>query len=45
MLSFIKNLIKKIEEENNKTFGAGKLDCCDLNKSKKTMAKVVNKDK
>jgi hypothetical protein len=32
MIKFLKNLIKKIEEENNKSFGNGKLDCCGLNK-------------
>lgn len=31
--SYFKNFFKKIAEENNKSFGNGKLDCCDLNKS------------
>jgi len=33
MKIFFKNLIKKIADQNNKSFGNGKLDCCDLNKS------------
>lgn len=37
MLNFIKEYfkksIKKMAEENEKSFGNGKLDCCDLNKS------------
>ena len=32
MLKFLKNFLKKIEEQNNESFGKGKLDCCDLNK-------------
>ncbi|UZQ48905.1 LDCC motif putative metal-binding protein [Clostridium kluyveri] len=45
MFKFLKKLIKKIEEENNKTFGAGKLDCCDLNKTTNISNKGVNKNK
>lgn len=33
MKNFFKNLIKKIADQNSKSFGNGKLDCCDLNKS------------
>lgn len=37
MLNFIKEYfkksVKKMAEENDKTFGNGKLDCCDLNKT------------
>lgn len=39
MLKFIKNFLKKIEEQNNKTFGKSKLDCCDLNKKNNTSKK------
>ena len=34
MLKFLKNFLKKIEEQNNESFGKGKLDCCELNKKK-----------
>lgn len=33
MKKFLKNFLKKIEEQNTKSLGGGKLDCCDLNKS------------
>lgn len=45
MIKFLKNLIKKIEEENNKSFGSGKLDCCDMNKLSNTNKKTINKNK
>lgn len=32
MLKFIEKFLKKIEDQNKKSFGEGKLDCCDLNK-------------
>lgn len=32
MIKFLKNFLKKIEDQNNESFGTGKLDCCDLNK-------------
>ncbi|WP_096635787.1 LDCC motif putative metal-binding protein [Clostridium cochlearium] len=44
MKNFLKNFIKKIAEQNDKTFGSGKLDCCDINKSNNTK-KVDNKNK
>lgn len=30
----LKKLINKIGEENNKSFGNKRMDCCDLNKKK-----------
>ncbi|MDF2678091.1 MAG: hypothetical protein K0Q97_2428 [Bacillota bacterium] len=33
MFKFIENFIKKLGEENDKSFGNGKLDCCGLNKT------------
>jgi hypothetical protein len=45
MLKFLKNLIKKIEEENNKSFGNGRLDCCGLNKPSNVAKKPENKNK
>lgn len=33
MKKWFNNFIKKIAEENSKTLGKGKLDCCGLNKS------------
>jgi len=41
MFKFIENFLKKIEEENNKSFGNGKLNCCDLNKGKSTVKNTV----
>lgn len=43
MLKFLKKLIKKIEEENNKAFGSGKLDCCGLNKPSNSNKKNTDK--
>ena len=34
MFKFIKKFLDKLTEENEKSFGSGRLDCCDLNKSK-----------
>jgi hypothetical protein len=49
MLNFIKDYfkksIKKMAEENEKSFGNGKLDCCDLNKSNNTAKKANTKNK
>jgi hypothetical protein len=45
MIKFLKNLINKIEKENSKSFGAGRLDCCDLNKSNNSKRKTVNMNK
>lgn len=33
MFKFIEKFIKKLSEENEKSFGNGKLDCCELNKT------------
>lgn len=44
MKKLFKNFIKKIAEENDKSFGNGKLDCCDLNKSNNTSKKVEAKN-
>lgn len=32
MLKFIKNFLKRLEDANSKSFGDGKLDCCNVNK-------------
>jgi copper chaperone CopZ len=32
---FFSRLLKKIEDSNQDTFGAGKIDCCDLEKKEK----------
>ena len=40
MKNFFKNFLKKIADENKKSFGTKKLDCCDLNKSKGTTQKT-----
>ncbi|MDS1004157.1 hypothetical protein EXM63_10135 [Clostridium botulinum] len=42
MIKFLKKFLKKLEQENSKSFGTNKLDCCDLNKNNK---KVANKNK
>lgn len=36
MKKFLEKFIKKIADQNEKSFGSGKLDCCDLNKSNNT---------
>jgi len=43
MFKFIENFIKKLGEENAKTFGTGKLDCCNLNKPKDTNVQNIKK--
>lgn len=49
MLNAIKNYfkksIKKMAEENSKTFGNGKMDCCDLNKASNAVKKQNNSGK
>lgn len=42
MVKFIKNFLKKIEDQNSKSFGNGKLDCCDLNKKNSTSKNMDN---
>ncbi|WP_251859996.1 LDCC motif putative metal-binding protein [Clostridium sp. Marseille-Q2269] len=44
MIKLLKNFLKKLEQENSKSLGSGKLDCCDLNKSNNN-TKNVNKNK
>lgn len=43
--NYFKNFIKKIAEENDKSFGNGKLDCCDLNKSNNAIKKTNTENK
>jgi hypothetical protein len=42
MFKFIKNWLDRLAEENEKSFGNGKLDCCNLNKSTKSSSKNDN---
>ncbi|RUT56624.1 hypothetical protein C1148_16175 [Clostridium botulinum] len=43
MFKFLK-ISKKLEQQNSKSFGNNKLDCCDLNKSNNNR-KTDNKSK
>lgn len=47
MFEFIKNWLDRLAKENEKSFGADRLDCCDLNKPKNTNTqaaiKTINK--
>lgn len=36
MFKFIKNWLDRLAKENEKSFGTGRLDCCDLNKPNNT---------
>lgn len=45
MFKFIKNWLDRLAEENEKSFGNGKLDCCNLNQPKKPNSKTNNIDK
>ena len=45
MFKFIKNWLNRLAEENEKSFGKGKLDCCDLNKPKNANSQASNKEK
>lgn len=41
MFKFIKNWLDRLAEENEKSFGTGRMDCCDLNKPKKPSSQPV----
>ncbi|EJO5349370.1 hypothetical protein NRP93_003545 [Clostridium botulinum] len=45
MFKFLKKFLKNLEQQNNKTFGNGRLDCCDLNKSNKGNGNFDKKSK
>lgn len=45
MLKFLESFLKKIEKQNNESFGKGKLDCCNLNKKSNTEKNVNNNNK
>jgi hypothetical protein len=45
MIKLIKDFIERLAAENEKNFGSGRLNCCDLNKSSNTSKKAINKDK
>ncbi len=42
MFKFIKNWLERLAKQNEKNFGNGRLDCCDLNKSKITNTQNIN---
>jgi len=42
---YFKKAIKKMAKENEKSFGKGKVDCCDLNKSNSEFKKADIEDK
>ncbi|WP_347564530.1 LDCC motif putative metal-binding protein [Clostridium botulinum] len=44
MFKCLKKFLQKLEQENGKSFGNNKLDCCDLNKSNNNR-KTDNKSK
>lgn len=41
MFKFIKNWLDRLAKENEKSFGGGRLDCCDLNKPKNSNTQAV----
>lgn len=45
MIKLLKKFIKNLAEENNKTFGSSRLDCCDLNKSNNNSKETSEKNK
>ncbi|WP_186430546.1 LDCC motif putative metal-binding protein [Clostridium sp. BSD9I1] len=45
MKAFLKKFIRKIAEENDKTFGSNKLDCCGLNSNNDKNKKDSSKNK
>lgn len=45
MFKFIKNWLDRLGEENKKTFGTGRMDCCDLNKPKNTITQANTSNK
>ncbi|WP_341877934.1 LDCC motif putative metal-binding protein [Defluviitalea saccharophila] len=45
MIKLLKKFIKNLAEENSKTFGNNRLDCCDLNKSNNSNNKKSEKNK
>lgn len=42
MLKFIKNWLERLAKENEKSFGSGRLDCCDLNRPKNINVQTSN---
>ncbi|WMJ81840.1 LDCC motif putative metal-binding protein [Clostridium sp. MB40-C1] len=40
---YFKNTIKRMVKENEKSFGNGKLDCCDLNTASNGSKKLIPK--
>ena len=42
MFKFIKDWLERLAKENEKSFGNGRLDCCDLNKPKNTNTQTSN---
>jgi len=43
MKKWLEKLLKKIEEANKESFGTGRMDCCELNKTKATTNKSTIK--
>ncbi len=42
MFKFIKNWLNRLAKENEKSFGTGRMDCCDLNKQNNTKQTATN---
>lgn len=42
MFKFIQDWLDRLAVENKKTFGTGRMDCCDLNKPKNTNTQATN---
>lgn len=45
MFNSLKKFLKKLEEANTKSFGNGKLDCCNFNKDNKPISKINTENK
>ena len=48
MFKFIQRWLERLAKENEKSFGTGRMDCCDINKPKNTKTQAsadkVNKN-
>lgn len=44
MFKFIKDWLDRLAEENEKSFGTDRLDCCDLNKQNNTNTQTSAKN-
>ncbi len=40
----LKDYLKNLAEENKKSFGSGRMDCCDINRKQNQRQHLINRD-